>query len=77
MSANYWASSQRHNWLTTREKLAETLSKLEDEDRALVQQYPLPERRLLSIYFNVRKYSSQATALIMTNAMIRDPKTRT
>ena len=29
--------------------------KLENEDVSLVQQYPLPERRLLSFFFNQRE----------------------
>jgi len=52
MAANFWASTQRHHWQFSKQKLADIRKKLEDEDRALVQQYPLPERRLLSIYFN-------------------------
>ncbi|KAI9862141.1 MAG: RNA polymerase II holoenzyme cyclin-like subunit [Trichoglossum hirsutum] len=52
MAANYWASTQRLYWQFSKQKLAETRRRVEDEDRALVQQYPLPERRFLSIYFN-------------------------
>ncbi len=29
---------------------------LEDEDPSLVQQYPLPDRRFLSIFFNQRQF---------------------
>lgn len=57
MAANYWASTQRRHWQFTRETLAEVRQKLEEDDRALVQQYPLPDRRLLSHYFNLRTYS--------------------
>ncbi|KAH0545584.1 hypothetical protein FGG08_000415 [Glutinoglossum americanum] len=52
MAANYWASTQRLYWQFSKQKLIETRRKLEDDDRVLVQQYPLPERRFLSIYFN-------------------------
>ncbi len=34
----------------------EIRQKLEDEDASLVQQYPLPDRRLLSIFFNQREF---------------------
>ena len=57
MAANYWASTQRRHWQFSRETLAEIRQKLEDDDRALVQQYPLPDRRLLSQFFNQRTYS--------------------
>lgn len=52
MAANYWVSTQRLHWQFTREKLAEIRQKLEDEDKQFIQQFPLPERRLLSMYFN-------------------------
>lgn len=54
MAANYWASTQRMYWQFTREELAETRESLEENDRTLVQQYALPERRLLSIFFKER-----------------------
>lgn len=57
MAANYWASTQRRHWQFSSETLAEIRLKLEDDDRALVQQYPLPDRRLLSQFFNQRTYS--------------------
>lgn len=56
MAANYWASTQRRHWQFSRETLAEIRQKLED-DRALVQQYPLPDRRLLSQFLNQRTSS--------------------
>ena len=55
MAANYWESTQRRHWQYTRETLSDIRQALEDEDRTLVQQYPLPERRLYSIFFNQRK----------------------
>ena len=54
MAANYWASTQRRHWQFSRENLAEIRQKLEEDDRALVQQYPLPDRRLLSQFLNQR-----------------------
>ncbi len=56
MAANYWASTQRRHWQYSRETLMEIRQKLEDEDASLVQQYPLPDRRLLSIFFNQREF---------------------
>ncbi|KAI9679432.1 MAG: hypothetical protein M1817_005454 [Caeruleum heppii] len=50
MAANYWASTQRQHWQFTRQQLLDIRTRVED-DRGLVLQFPLPERRLLSIYF--------------------------
>ncbi|KAJ5397978.1 RNA polymerase II holoenzyme cyclin-like subunit [Penicillium cosmopolitanum] len=52
MAANYWASTQRRHWLFTREKLAETRDRLRDRDKVTHSQFPLPDQRLLNIYFN-------------------------
>ncbi|KAI9672008.1 MAG: RNA polymerase II holoenzyme cyclin-like subunit [Trizodia sp. TS-e1964] len=52
MAANYWESTQRLHWLFEKNELAYIRKKLDDDEQALIQQYPLPERRLLSIYFN-------------------------
>lgn len=54
MAANYWASTQRRHWQFTKDQLSDIRDRLEDSERGLVQQYPLPDRRLLSIYFNQR-----------------------
>ncbi|KZF19364.1 cyclin domain-containing protein [Xylona heveae TC161] len=51
MAGNFWTSTQHLHWQFSKPGLAEIRRKLEQEDRALVQQYPLPDRRLLSIYF--------------------------
>lgn len=55
MAANYWESTQRRHWQYTREQLEDLRRDLEDEDQNLVQNYPLPQLRHLSIYFNQRK----------------------
>ncbi|MCJ1305374.1 RNA polymerase II holoenzyme cyclin-like subunit [Hypocenomyce scalaris] len=52
MAANYWASTQRRHWQFTKDTLVDIRQKLEGEDRGLVQQYTLPDRRLQSIFFN-------------------------
>lgn len=54
MAANYWESTQRRHWQFTRQQLEDLRKKLEDEDQNLVQMYPLPQVRHLSIYFNQR-----------------------
>jgi len=69
MAANYWASSQRQHWQFTREKLAEIRNKLDDGDKDAVKLYPIPERRHLSIYFNIRTLSS-CPPLFSTGLMI-------
>lgn len=56
MAANYWESTQRRHWQSTREQLEDLRKKLEDEDQNLVQMYPLAQLRHLSIYFNQRKW---------------------
>lgn len=52
MAANYWESTQRKHWQFARPQLEEARQKLEDEDPGLIQTYPLPEIRHLSIYYN-------------------------
>ncbi|KAL9103904.1 MAG: hypothetical protein Q9163_001097 [Psora crenata] len=52
MAANYWASTQRRHWQFSRQNLAEIRQRLEERERQLIQQYPLPDLRLLSIFFN-------------------------
>ncbi|KAJ9193420.1 hypothetical protein DTO166G4_8690 [Paecilomyces variotii] len=52
MAANYWASTQRRHWLFSRERLSEIRENLKEKDKLAHQQFPLPDLRLLSIYFN-------------------------
>ncbi|OGE52663.1 hypothetical protein PENARI_c009G05302 [Penicillium arizonense] len=52
MAANYWTSTQRRHWLFSREKLAEIRDALREKDKAAHSQFPLPDQRLLNIYFN-------------------------
>jgi cyclin C len=59
MAANYWASTQRRHWEFSRESLAEVRQQLEDEEPNLSQQYPLPDRRHLSLFFNQRMLSDE------------------
>lgn len=55
MAASYWESSQRQFWTFSKPKLAAMRSKVEESERNLAQQFALPERRLLNIYFMQRK----------------------
>ncbi|KAI9837841.1 MAG: RNA polymerase II holoenzyme cyclin-like subunit [Sarea resinae] len=77
MAANFWVSTQRLHWQFSKEKLANIRKRLEDEDRGLIQQYPLPERRLLSIYFNQqigklgRRMSVRQQALATAQVYVR------
>ncbi|KAL8857458.1 MAG: hypothetical protein Q9178_005952 [Gyalolechia marmorata] len=52
MAANYWASTQRLHWQFSRTELQQILLNLENKDQSLTQQYPLPDRRMLSIFYN-------------------------
>jgi cyclin C len=57
MAASYWDSTQRRYWTFTKQQLAQERKKLEDSERNLVNMYPLPDRRHLSIYFSTRELS--------------------
>jgi cyclin C len=50
MAANYWTSTQRRFWLFTKESLAEAREEREAQERGTLQQYPLPDNRLVNIY---------------------------
>ncbi|KAK2812966.1 RNA polymerase II holoenzyme cyclin-like subunit [Emmonsiellopsis sp. PD_5] len=52
MAANYWASSQRRHWLFERDRLLEVRKHLEEGEKQVIQQYPLPDLRCISIYIN-------------------------
>ncbi|KAL8707576.1 MAG: hypothetical protein Q9220_007417 [cf. Caloplaca sp. 1 TL-2023] len=54
MAANYWASTQRLYWQYTRAELQDIRADLDNEDPSITQQYPLPDIRLLSIFFNAQ-----------------------
>ncbi|KAL8931027.1 MAG: hypothetical protein Q9208_000129 [Pyrenodesmia sp. 3 TL-2023] len=52
MAANYWASTQKLYWQFSKSELQDMRQELEKGDSTVFQQYPLPDRRLLSIFFN-------------------------
>ena len=55
MAASYWTSTQYRNWTFDKQELADIRQKLEDGSRELVQQFPLPARRLFFIYICQRE----------------------
>ena len=55
MAASYWSSTQRRDWLYTREQLQHVRLELDRDDSAsVVRQFPLPEPRLLSLFFHAQ-----------------------
>jgi hypothetical protein len=66
MASSYWESTQRKFWTFTKQELALERKKMEDSERNLVNLYPLPDRRHLSIYFSHRK-SQTTTSLHQAN----------
>ncbi|KAL4893523.1 cyclin-like protein [Aspergillus ambiguus] len=52
MAANYWVSTQRRHWLFTRERLADIREGFKERDKVAYSQFPLPDQRLLNIYFS-------------------------
>ncbi|OAA57944.1 c-type cyclin [Niveomyces insectorum RCEF 264] len=51
MAANYWTSTQLRFWVFSKEALAGMRQRKQDEERSLVQMYPLPECRHLNLFF--------------------------
>lgn len=52
MAASYWASTQRLHWQFSKSELHDLRQTLENQDPTMTQQYPLLDRRLLSIFYN-------------------------
>lgn len=52
MAANFWSSTQKLYWQFSKTEIQEMRQQLESDEAAIYQQYPLPDRRLLSIFFN-------------------------
>ncbi|KAI4151678.1 MAG: hypothetical protein LQ341_000853 [Variospora aurantia] len=52
MAANFWSSTQKLYWQFSKAEIQEMRQQLESDDSAGLQQYPIPEKRLLSIFFN-------------------------
>lgn len=69
MAANYWASTQRRHWLFSRESLADVRERLREKDKVTHSQFPLPDQRLLNIYFNQRKKSPLQRDSLLLNTL--------
>jgi len=58
MAASYDESSQKRNWLFSREELSNLRNQGQLDDGDLYQALPLPDWRLLSAFFRDRTYSA-------------------
>ena len=54
MAANYWTSTQKQNWLFEPYEIAELREEIEKQQAKVIDQYPLPDRRLLFIFIKDR-----------------------
>ncbi|KAI0997678.1 RNA polymerase II holoenzyme cyclin-like subunit [Podosphaera aphanis] len=72
MAANYWESTQRRYWQFTRQQLEQLRKDVADEDSNLVQMYPLPEIRHLSIFFNQRTLLQKYVSDTYTNRCLAE-----
>ncbi|KAI1766885.1 cyclin-C [Hypoxylon sp. FL1150] len=52
MAANFWESTQRRFWQFSKDELAKMRDDLEKSEQALVQNFPLPRRTHMNIFFN-------------------------
>jgi cyclin C len=65
MAASFWDSTQRRFWTFTQSEIDEMRRKLEESESPPISQYPLPDRRLLNIYFSIRKMSPMLKVPLM------------
>lgn len=54
MAANYWTSTQKQNWLFDPYEIAEMRDELERQHVKIIEQHPMPDRRLLFIFIRER-----------------------
>ena len=54
MAADYWASTQHNYWLFTKDTLYDIRDEIEAENAKVIKSYPLPDSRLMLIYFKDR-----------------------
>lgn len=54
MAADYWQSTQHLHWETPKASLDDLTTPENEEDKALIALYPLPESRFLNIYLQQR-----------------------
>lgn len=56
MAANYWDSTQARFWTFKNDELNDIRESLSNANSNLVTKYPLPELRLMSIWFQQRMF---------------------
>lgn len=56
MAANYWTSTQRQNWLFEPYEIAEMRDELERQHAKVIEQHPLPDRRLMFVFIKDRLF---------------------
>lgn len=54
MAANYWSSTQKQNWLFEPYEIADLREEIEKQHAKAIEQYPLPDRRLVFIFIKDR-----------------------
>ena len=54
MAANYWTSTQKQNWLFEPYEIADLREELAKQHAKVIEQYPLPDRRLIFIFIKDR-----------------------
>lgn len=55
MAANYWDSTQSRFWTFTKDELVALREQQQQANTDLVTKYPLPDDRLMNIYFQQRE----------------------
>ncbi|KAK3706956.1 RNA polymerase II holoenzyme cyclin-like subunit [Vermiconidia calcicola] len=77
MAANYWDSTQAKYWTFTKAELVDLRKQLVDSNQHVHNKYPLPDRRLLSIYIQqnltklARRMSLRQQALATAQVYIK------
>lgn len=54
MAANYWASTQKRNWLFEHYEITDLRAEVGKQHANVIEQYPLPDRRLFFIFIKDR-----------------------
>lgn len=54
MAADYWASTQRQNWLFEPYEITDLREEIEKHHAKVIEQHPLPDRRLVFIFIKDR-----------------------
>lgn len=54
MAANYWTSTQKQNWLFEAVEIDDLREEVDRQNRKIIEQYPLPDRRHIFIFIRDR-----------------------